>query len=63
MDLKDQSGEMSATFFGRAVDKYHGMLKPGQAARRWLGLGLRVSGGAEVGVGRIRWLVAVWEGE
>ncbi|CAK8989147.1 unnamed protein product [Durusdinium trenchii] len=30
VDLKDQSGEMSATFFGRAVDKYHGMLKPGQ---------------------------------
>ena len=32
-DLKDQSGEMSATFFGRAVDKYFTMLKCGQA---WL---------------------------
>ena len=31
MDLKDQSGEMSATFFGRAVDKYYNMLKCGQA--------------------------------
>lgn len=29
-DLKDQSGEMSATFFGRAVDKYFTMLKCGQ---------------------------------
>ncbi|CAL1152150.1 unnamed protein product [Cladocopium goreaui] len=30
VDLKDQSGEMSATFFGRAVDKYYNMLKCGQ---------------------------------
>lgn len=30
VDLKDPSGEMSATFFGRAVDKYHPMLKCGQ---------------------------------
>lgn len=30
VDLKDQSGEISATFFGRAVDKYYSMLKPGQ---------------------------------
>ena len=32
VDLKDQSGEMSATFFGRAVDKYYSMLKCGQAS-------------------------------
>eukprot|EP00440_Ansanella_granifera_P053519 gb/GFBE01058020.1/.p1 GENE.gb/GFBE01058020.1/~~gb/GFBE01058020.1/.p1 ORF type:complete len:775 (+),score=150.05 gb/GFBE01058020.1/:1-2325(+) len=30
VDLADQSGEISATFFGRAVDKYYGMLQPGQ---------------------------------
>lgn len=34
VDLKDQSGEISATFFGRAVDKYYSMLKPGQVMGR-----------------------------
>lgn len=30
VDLADQSGEISATFFGKAVDKYYSLLKPGQ---------------------------------
>lgn len=30
VDLADQSGEISATFFGKAVDKYYSVLKPGQ---------------------------------
>ncbi|CAE7509027.1 RPA1 [Symbiodinium natans] len=28
VDLADKSGEISATFFGRAVDKYYSLLKP-----------------------------------
>ncbi|CAE8588665.1 unnamed protein product, partial [Polarella glacialis] len=30
VDLADKSGEMSATFFGKAVDKFGAMLRPGQ---------------------------------
>eukprot|EP00930_Biecheleria_cincta_P038742 TRINITY_DN2661_c0_g1_i2.p1 TRINITY_DN2661_c0_g1~~TRINITY_DN2661_c0_g1_i2.p1 ORF type:complete len:791 (+),score=137.13 TRINITY_DN2661_c0_g1_i2:57-2375(+) len=30
VDLADQSGEIQATFFGKAVDKYYSLLKPGQ---------------------------------
>jgi len=30
VDIADQSGEISATFFGKAVDKYNALLQPGQ---------------------------------
>nr|QDO16555.1 replication protein A 70 kDa DNA-binding subunit [Crypthecodinium cohnii] len=30
VDLKDESGEISATFFGKAVDAFYAMLQPGQ---------------------------------
>ena len=33
VDLGDKTGEISATFFGRAVDKYYSLLKPEKASQ------------------------------